>query len=273
MRIDGIFLKINNKVDKGMKKYLSILLVLSLVLSAFNVFSVSADDTVPTLTIGSVEEAVSGDTIEIPVTFTGNTNGVSNFGIYISYDTTYLTYTGVDTSDSIYKSTIIDGEEAPGEGETVGHIILTGAGITNYTGDGNLFTLKFTVNDTTETNVSTAITFTDAESAATFQLQYINETYDNIDCNPTIVEGTVTINVSDEPVVEPDDTAMGDIDGSGKITANDAAVLLQYVIDNAANEEWHVSTAVADVNGDGTVTAADAALIMDKVLDASVSFS
>ncbi|MCD7854227.1 MAG: dockerin type I domain-containing protein [Clostridiales bacterium] len=253
-----------------MKKYLSILLVLSLVLSAFNVFSVSADDA-PTLTIGSVEGAVSGDSIEIPVTITGNTNGVSNYGFYLDYDTTYLTYVDYDDSESIFRT------EATVNEYQAGHIIATNAASRNYTTDGILFTLKFTVNNTTETNVSTNITFTDTESAATFQLQYLNDVYDGIDCNPTIVEGTVTINVSDEPVVDPDepvdDTALGDIDGSTVLTANDAAVLLQYVAGGAANDEWHVSAAVADVNGDGAVTAADAALILDKVLNLSVSFS
>ncbi len=269
MRIVGVFLKINdNKGDKGMKKYLSILLVLSLVLSAFNVFSVSA--AVPTLTVGSVEEALPGDTIEIPVTFTGNSNGICTYGIVVSYDSTYLTYTGYDLTGTIFTSSTSSPFVVINE-TSAGSITCGGSAIESYPGDGVLFTLKFTVNETTETNVSANI------SAEAQTLQYLTETYDQIEYSTlglVVESGSVTINVSDEPVVEPDDTALGDINGSGEITANDAAVLLQYVIDNtAANDEWHVSTAVADVNGDGAVTAADAALIMDKVLDASVSFS
>ncbi|MCD7855447.1 MAG: dockerin type I domain-containing protein [Clostridiales bacterium] len=65
---------------------------------------------------------------------------------------------------------------------------------------------------------------------------------------------------------------VGDVDQSGKITANDAAVLLQYIIGSTANEEWAVVNEVADVNNDEVVDAADAAKILAKVLNAAVSF-
>ncbi|MCD8238738.1 MAG: dockerin type I domain-containing protein [Clostridiales bacterium] len=67
----------------------------------------------------------------------------------------------------------------------------------------------------------------------------------------------------------------GDVDGNGKLTANDAAALLQYVIsgNTSANAEWNVDADTADVDGNGTIDAGDAAKILTKVLKASYDFS
>ncbi|MCD7855024.1 MAG: cellulase family glycosylhydrolase [Clostridiales bacterium] len=73
------------------------------------------------------------------------------------------------------------------------------------------------------------------------------------------------------------DVIQGDVDGSGELTANDAAVLLQYVIDpSGSNSEWQLDPYVTNVStGDSEAapTAADAALILKRVLDASADFA
>lgn len=66
----------------------------------------------------------------------------------------------------------------------------------------------------------------------------------------------------------------GDVDNNGKITANDTACLISYILNNeAVNPSWIVSDYVANVDGDENITAADAALILARVLDSAVEFS
>ncbi|MCD8215736.1 MAG: pectinesterase family protein [Clostridiales bacterium] len=67
----------------------------------------------------------------------------------------------------------------------------------------------------------------------------------------------------------------GDVDQNGIITANDAACLLTYVLDNEnLNPNWNVSAAIADVAGSvyGEIAADDVAAIMAKVLNGAYQF-
>lgn len=60
----------------------------------------------------------------------------------------------------------------------------------------------------------------------------------------------------------------GDVDNNNVLTANDAACLLHYVLNNEdLNSDWNLTK--ADVNGDDSLSAADAALILAKVLNSS----
>lgn len=56
----------------------------------------------------------------------------------------------------------------------------------------------------------------------------------------------------------------GDADGDGTLTANDAAIVLQYVLDGSIPERI---TYMCDVNGDNIITAEDSSLIFKKVID------
>lgn len=58
-------------------------------------------------------------------------------------------------------------------------------------------------------------------------------------------------------------SAMGDVNGDGSITAQDASLILQYVAGKIALSASVIS--VADVNADGSITAQDASLILQKV--------
>ncbi|MCD8239691.1 MAG: dockerin type I repeat-containing protein [Clostridiales bacterium] len=71
----------------------------------------------------------------------------------------------------------------------------------------------------------------------------------------------------DEPVTEG---LYGDADLSGILTANDAACVLESVIDS--NYQVEAELEIVDVDGDGELTAADAAQILSKVLDISKKF-
>lgn len=61
----------------------------------------------------------------------------------------------------------------------------------------------------------------------------------------------------------------GDANNDGRITANDAAIVLQYALNGLIPDEL---VRVCDVDGNGTITANDAACIQQKSLDASYDF-
>lgn len=69
---------------------------------------------------------------------------------------------------------------------------------------------------------------------------------------------------------------VGDVDADGKISVNDASILLQKVLDTAS--ELPIENKVedymenADVNKDGTITAIDVAMILRKALDSQFEF-
>lgn len=77
----------------------------------------------------------------------------------------------------------------------------------------------------------------------------------------TVTESTTSIN--------PGDRMYGDADQSGILEANDAAMIMQYVLSPAVvnfNDEMKV---LVDVDADGVITANDAAMVMQKVLNGS----
>lgn len=61
------------------------------------------------------------------------------------------------------------------------------------------------------------------------------------------------------------DYLLGDVNGDGNITAQDASLVLQLVAKKVTSETEGVTYGAADVNGDGQVTAQDASLILQYV--------
>lgn len=76
--------------------------------------------------------------------------------------------------------------------------------------------------------------------------------------------------------VDPDDSIhWGDVSGDNYIKANDAALILEYILDKDAlskKEDVVFRAHLADVNGDDHITAADAAMILAKCLNADFKF-
>jgi hypothetical protein len=61
----------------------------------------------------------------------------------------------------------------------------------------------------------------------------------------------------------------GDVDCSGYLTAQDAAMILQHVLSDFLDEDL---MPLADVDNSGSITANDAAMVLQKVLDSSYTF-
>ena len=74
-------------------------------------------------------------------------------------------------------------------------------------------------------------------------------------------------------VPDPTPTAdWGDVDKSGILTANDAAAILQYVLNAAFSGVEKYDFTYADVTADGDITAADASSVLQKTLNADFEF-
>ena len=69
--------------------------------------------------------------------------------------------------------------------------------------------------------------------------------------------------------------SIGDVDDDGYLTATDAAIVMQRVLDEKVKmpiEKTRSYMYIADVDGDDVLTASDATLIMQKVLDPKIKF-
>ncbi len=88
-------------------------------------------------------------------------------------------------------------------------------------------------------------------------------------------EATTADNTTTEATTEattaaptPDTGKWGDVNDNGVVEANDAALVLQYVLNNATE----MVVARADVSGDGVIDSEDAAMILQKALDSTYVF-
>lgn len=89
----------------------------------------------------------------------------------------------------------------------------------------------------------------------TYNASYVDKTYARIDNAPT-APGYFTYK---------DPALLGDVNGDGEITAQDASLVLQLVAKKIDSTAEGVKYDAADVNGDGDVTAQDASLILQYV--------
>ena len=105
----------------------------------------------------------------------------------------------------------------------------------------------------------------------------ITKIYDCIDTDNVEVSGNVDIDYNGEDVIvtptpEPTVYISGDADNSGKLEANDAALVLQKVLTGERVELENVATnafELLDTDKDGKLTARDSAYILQKVLDST----
>ena len=64
---------------------------------------------------------------------------------------------------------------------------------------------------------------------------------------------------------------MGDVNGDGKITSKDAALILKYIAGDISADD--IDLAAVDVNGDGKITSKDAALVLKYIAGDITEFS
>lgn len=118
----------------------------------------------------------------------------------------------------------------------------------------NLYSIMYTVGGDTPIDPSedTTETSTEATTAETTET--------------TTAENTET--TTSATPVDPVGSLWGDVNDNGVVEANDAALTLQYVLNNAT--EMVVER--ADVSGNGVIDSEDAAMILQKALDSTYIF-
>lgn len=82
---------------------------------------------------------------------------------------------------------------------------------------------------------------------------------------------TVTVTETSTESTTGDEVMYGDADEDGVLTGNDAAVVLQYVLNSLTHETSEKWINRVDVDKDGIITANDCAMIMQKVLNSHYS--
>lgn len=178
-----------------MKKIISLLIAMCMVMGCFVTSSVMAEDaeSVVELSLGSVS-AKSGDSISIPLNVKNNVNGVSNFDITVTYSSKYLTYSGYEAK--LYGGTLI------ANGNNKGKVILSSMDYKNSMGDGAVFVLNFTVNDTNDKNVVTEL------ELQVDRFCYLDSTYTVINTENTAAGGSVVINADETTTTTTETTTV-----------------------------------------------------------------
>lgn len=207
-----------------MKKFIVLLLCFSILFSAV---PVSAENTDPTITVGSAECQV-GETVEISVSLQNNP-GIWCFFLNLVYDNAKLKYNGA-TVNKNFSSAIQEGTN---------RVSWMNARLEDSKYTGEIFVLSFTALDNInidEVPVSVAI---DKENGG-----ICNRFEEDVDFD--IVSGK--INILKTPHTP------GDINGDKLVNLKDLVILAQYVA------EWKgltIKESALDVNGDNDVTLSD----------------
>ena len=159
------------------KKNLLLLVILILVLCVALPLLAMADTTA-TVTVGSTELAVApGDDITLPVSISNNP-GIGACGLTITYDSTILTLNSITNTGGLCTGTFQPNIETPGSA----YLSWVTGGSANMTGNGELFYLNFTVNESAATDdyeVSCTLTDGAASNFTTYDFENVAVTFDS----------------------------------------------------------------------------------------------
>ncbi len=209
---------------KHSSKVASVFLILTFILSLIPM-GVSASN-VPTLTVGTIN-AHGGETVEIPVTVSNNP-GFNAFTFSFLFDETALSLDSVTLNSAV-------------GGQLYFTKRAVWVGSNDYTGNGVILTLRFTVADNASGTYGIGISYKQGDVC----------NYNEEDVNFTLVSGSINVISS---VIYP-----GDVNGDGFINVRDLA-LMKRVIAGAVIDGMYVEKN-ADVNGDGINSVKDIALL------------
>ena len=219
-----------------------ILAVIVAVCSASSVFSVSADEVDPSLSVNSAE-ITAGDTGEISIDIkVKNFSKVVGLQLYINYGELELlsaTSNCINLSETNYSYN-----------NSTGNFSLAKVG--DHT-QGNDYISGFTATD----DETTLLTITFAKpSSATAGTEYTVEILEeSLFCDDD--ENLVTVITSSGKITVKKTYIIGDVDMDGEITANDRRILARYLAEWDGYEEQIVSKEAADIDKDGEISPND----------------
>ncbi len=182
-------------------------------------------------------------------------------------DNVTITHTELIPITAVY----VNGFEAPVAGDRVGlHTHLTLPDDRNYdfteqawyTADGELFVGEF-VSGTAYAQGATLMAYVGYYFAEDCVFYVDGSAEDAYELSCVAEDGRYAI-VMHKPVTCGSAGVLGDADGNGTVTANDALLLMRYALGLIPASALDLS--VADVNGDGFVNANDALMVMRAAL-------
>ena len=221
------------------KKSISLLLSIILILSAFAPISVFADGN-PVITVQSVAET-AGSTVNISVTIKNNP-GILGATLKFTYDDN-LTLLNASSGDAFSALTMTK----PGNFSSPCNFVWDGQDLNDDDiKDGNVITLKFAVDENTAAGTKCMI----------------NVSYDSGDIvdrnlsaiNPELVNGCITVI----------DYLPGDLNSDRKINSTDIIMLRRHI---AGKYEQTINEFAGDVNADGKYNSTDIIMLRRYVAD------
>ncbi|MCD7778809.1 MAG: pectinesterase family protein [Clostridiales bacterium] len=236
------------------------------------VYVVTSDDpTTNATTIGTMSKLADFETgtwyrFVIDVDFDNNQTTTymykhSSDGSYNSGDTSTMTEVGSLTADTVTGKTVSLKQMR----------LVRTAKTTVYFDNVSLAYDDGTVEETSAETTTIEETSTETTTAEETTVEETSSETTTVGSGDSGDAETTTEGSSDDE--ETDGSLRGDIDQNGEITANDAACLLVYVLNNEnVNPAWDVSAEIADVAGDAAINAADVAAILSKALDSTYEF-
>jgi hypothetical protein len=178
------------KTKKWQRKF-SIFFATVLILTLVLPLNISAGNDA-TITIGS-SSAAPGTTITVPITISGNTDGIIYFGATIKYNSEVLTLTdatiGSLTSSSLYVSSYSN--------FAIGQVYLDTLDWTGVRGDGEIVTLTFAVSPGASSDYEIDLDYNPHFSVGGYL--YTNCSWDNVlPADVTIIKGAITVDTGDD---------------------------------------------------------------------------
>lgn len=229
-------------------KYKFILIsVFCLVIFNVSVYAQNSENKV-TIEPGSISQNKESKFL-VPIQLNGNKTGISTIGLEVIYDNKYLQ--PVSVKEGILGSKMYFNIEYKENAIKIGS-----AAVENKSGDGNLFYVEFKAKPEIKKDIKTNI------SIKIDEIKYTKEN-DLIDLDYKLNTGNITILSSD--------INYGDYNNDGYVTADDAARVLNYVLnkDESITKEELKKIMVSDGE---TVTAKDAIEILNKSLNSDYVF-
>lgn len=238
-----------------MKKVLSVLLIMLLLICSTVTAFAANDETPVILSIDTVLGKV-GDTVSIPVSIknfhiSGLKDMTSCLDILITYNADELEVLSVAPGDVVRDSdnsfaSIIDAGEI-----TILHADQSGILGNFITNDGVYAWITVFIKNTPVKNIS---------ELKIDRIYGINDgSYNPIEYPVKIINGGIEI-ITDAPVI-------GDLDGDGSVNSTDLAWLKRYILGTISN--FPFDEAIADINGDGKINSTDYAALKRLILNIS----
>ncbi len=200
-----------------------------------------------TVTVGSVSGAAAGDTVTLPVSIKNNP-GISSFTFRLNFDKSKVTPVSITKNSALPGSLTSNLQQSGVDKESLDYVTAVWANDSNYSGDGELFSVSFKINETAADGEDIPIEITYTKGGI------VNQDLEDVDVN--LISG----------VVSPDAIVYGDIYGDGAVNNKDLVRLRQYLAD------WDITLTdseykAADVFRDGVVNNKDLVRLSQYLAD------